>query len=100
MKTALLLLLVAAPAVADCTKIDYVEAKDWPVDKVERQYCQDLAVNKIKMDLWTDLRNSGLLSKRDSSEIMAQAQVCLEQAELMGRVLTNLHGRPRPSCKK
>ena len=99
MKAALLLALFPLTASAAlCDRIEYAEVKDWPPDKIENEYCHAMAVSDNRLQLWTGLRNSGVLSPAKSDEIMADSSACLRQAALMRRTLENLHQR-EPVCE-
>ncbi|MGH9554166.1 MAG: hypothetical protein ACRD3W_32610 [Terriglobales bacterium] len=81
-----------------CPKIEYADARDWPPDKLEARYCLDLKMHDSRHGLWLKLRDAGLLSGRDSKELMADSAACLEQADMLQRVLENVHKRPPPTC--
>lgn len=103
MKPALLFLaLVAASSAAQaapCQRIEYVDARDWPIEKAEAAYCVASKRADLNRGLWRDLAAKGLLNGADSKEITADANSCAERASLFGRVIENVHKRPLPACK-
>jgi hypothetical protein len=92
------LLLFSTLAFANCEKIDYVEVKDWPVAKVEQEYCKTFsekwAMPAPKLD---DFHADGTPTPR--AKIMLDAlNVCNAQGALYIRVLENIHKRGAPFC--
>src|SRR5450755_4276882 len=86
------LAILAAPAAfaGTCGKIEYADAKDWPVEKAEKRYCMVGKLTGVQQDLIRDLRKSGLLSPKDSREMTADIIECLEQKAMFGRVIENV----------
>lgn len=86
-------------AIAQCSKIDYADAKDWPVDKAEKQYCFATKMAESKLRLLKDVRTSGLLlPPSESRATNAAISECIAQSEMFGRVIENVHKRPLPNC--
>jgi hypothetical protein len=85
-------LLSAPPFALACEKIDYVEVKDWPVDKVEKALCEAMAES-----LGLTMRSIDLTDVRTGrSPYDAAMNLCDAQASLYGRVLENVHKRKVP----
>ncbi len=86
--------LVAATSYgAACSKIDYVEVKDWPAEKVEQAYCEAHAEM-----LHVAFASIGLQGRAADENKVAIA-ACESQMALYVRVLENIHKRRIPSCK-
>jgi hypothetical protein len=91
---------LATPAFAErldsCAKVDYVEAKDWTVDELERNYCHDIRQ-------WQRGREIVLAETKASKRVVSdyvlqQTAGCDVQAALYERILKNVHKRPLPTC--
>ena len=83
--------LVSVQSLA-CDKVDYAEAKDWPVETLEAAFCADFHESVQTTTQAADLHDPGLL--RYSNR-------CAEQAMMYHRILKNLHGRAgAPDCSK
>jgi hypothetical protein len=89
--TACVAAMVAMPVYAQlgCAKVDYVEAKDWSVEELERTYCHDY-------DQWH--RYDKITDFRMQSDLRRYVYGCLTQAALYERILKNVHKRPIPAC--
>jgi hypothetical protein len=89
---AICLLLLSTTALA-CDKIDYVDVKDWPAEKVEQAYCESHAEM-----LHTAFASIGLRGSAADENKLAIA-ACESQMAVYLRVLENIHKRRVPSCK-
>lgn len=90
----LLLAATALPALcAGCLRVDYAEAKDWPAEQVEREYCAGLALMRETKRLALDAGpGAGPAVLRGSAN-------CVDQLAMYERVLKNVHKRPPPPCQ-
>lgn len=98
---ALSLALLALSGVAHavgCSKIEYADARDWPLEKAAADYCRSGRLAKVDDELLRDLRSQGLLSPRDAAQYGADATSCRERQALFGRVIENVHRAPLPAC--
>ncbi len=77
-----------------CEKIDYVEAKDWPVEKVEKALC-DAKEETVKLVI----RQVNLQDSPYAREYTVPIAVCEAQSALYSRVIENVHKRKLPNCK-
>jgi hypothetical protein len=97
MKRLLLSLFLFSGAALACEKIDYVEVKDWPVEQVEKAFC-DAKSESLQMTIrQIHLMGSTLVDYHDYD---APINRCDAQVAMYGRVLKNVHKRELPTCKK
>lgn len=94
MKRLLLGVFLLSGSVLACEKIDYVEVKDWPVEKVERALCDAKEESYKLVVMQLDLQDSPY-----AREYPPRINLCEAQAALYTRVLENVHKRKLPNCK-
>jgi hypothetical protein len=82
-------LLSASPLALACDKIEYVEVRDWPVEKVERALCDAMAESLELAGRSIDLMDI----RTGRSPYDAAYNLCKAQASLYSRVLENVHKR-------
>lgn len=84
-------------AALTCQKVDYVEARDWPLDKLQVEYCRTGETMRNSIAISDSLFKAGL--RRDSQDSLDDARLCQQQQQMFGRVIENIHRAPLPSCK-
>lgn len=98
MKLGLVLLLASGVAQAAlCAKVEYVDARDWPIKDVEQAYCDVGKSMSRSVSDALEAQKAG--SSRDANAILAMGSQCAEQQAMFGRVIQNVHKRPLPACK-
>lgn len=95
-RAAILLLVAVEAQGAACTKIDYIEARDWSRVKAEAAYCE---AGRQREALAHDSGRAIGESTRAANALMRESDACGEQQAMFGRVIENVHKRPLPVCK-
>lgn len=97
-----LLTFTAAAAIASnvygaaCSKIEYAEAKDWPLEQLERAYCAD--VNAITANLRTAMAQR---SAEASNAVLRFSDACVDNTAMFQRIRENVHKKTGvPACPK
>ncbi len=98
MRTALLLFALCGPAWASCERIEYADARDWPIAKAEEAYCD------AKREMYEAISaGSAAANKsgypRDAAPMLRESNACAARSDLFARVIENVHKRPLPKCK-
>ena len=91
---ALTLLPLQARAALTCPRIDYAEARDWPVAAVESQYCKATQALRASVASSSEMTKAGMPGM--AQRALQDARQCQEQQAMLARLLENLHHRPTP----
>jgi hypothetical protein len=94
---AIAFLPLCARAQLTCAKVEYGDARDWPIEKLEEAYCRSDTAMRNSLASSKDLMNAGLRGNAQSA--IDDARRCQEQHAMLGRVLENVHKRSPPDCK-
>jgi hypothetical protein len=86
--------IIAATPILACPKIEYAEAKDWPSDELQRQYCTALAERQRA----TEAAKSAP-DPRTGLMVLHSADNCLDQAAMYERIFKNVHKMDVPKCQ-
>lgn len=91
-----LLLVFIAPTALACSKVEYADARDWPVDQLERAYCE---AGKDMSDGIRAASEAARVSMRDANAILRISDQCAEKRAMLGRVIQNVQKRALPTCR-
>lgn len=94
--SAVLMVLPALAIAQSCPAVDYVEAKDWTVEAVERAYCADYEIAYALLVKQNEALKRSLSSALAYDPYLAR---CNNQMDLYARILQNRFNRKPPSCK-
>jgi hypothetical protein len=78
-----------------CTKIDYAEARDWPVEQLEQSYCAELETSYQSFKKATEYMGRNTYA---ANRILDDSRICDDNIKMFQRILQNVHKRPPAKC--